>query len=592
MHGGNFVLVLHTHLPWVLNHGTWPHGEDWLTEAVAECYIPLLNVFSDLQKEGIPPKVSLDISPVLCEQLEHPDFPKKFINYCDSMAKAAREDNNNFKNWGYDLHHIYLAQWWAEWYEARKNDFINRYNKSIIKSMKKLQDEGAIEVMTCGATHGYFPLLGTDNSIEMQLKTAIKNYEKHFGRKPRGCWLPECAYRPSYEWQSFIPVAPFNQKKLRPGVEQLLYENGIEYFVTDEKLLSESQALGKFEDEERKNYMPIHSPGFKPEAWNFDKNPLRLHLAASSDKVEYGYAAAFTRHHHIAMQVWSGEVGYPGESDYLDFHKKHMPSKLRYWRVTDVKADMMYKTLYHPDWTQDKIDLQANHFIHNIENTVNYHYNNTGIFGTLCTPFDTELFGHWWFEGPEFLRHVIKGLHQSPWVNSATCAEQYDTVKPKQVVKLPEGSWGEDNNHMVWSNEDTLWTWEMLYNDELKFSKLMEKHYNDNTDDTMKRILKQTMRELLLLQASDWQFLIFTWSARDYAEQRFFYHHNDFNRLCDIANSYFRSNSLDKLDENFLKECENRNAVFSEIDLNNWAQPNFSYATKLLTKNAEDNNKK
>ena len=352
-----------------------------------------MNVFNDLKNERILPKVSLDISPVLCEQLEHPDFKQIFIEYCDSKIAAAQRDNVNFKNRGYDPHHIWLTTYWEEWFSQRKDDFINKYSKSIVQSLKKLQDDGAIEIMTCGATHGYLPLLGYDKSVNLQIKAAVENYKKHFGRAPRGCWLPECAYRPSYEWQTYIPVEPFHTKILRSGVEQVIAAHGIKYFVTDEKLIHNIKPLGKFINDSKENFVDIDSPSFYHEPWNFDRSPLRVYEVSSSEKVEYGTAAVFTRHHDISMKVWSGEVGYPGEPDYLDFHKKHLDSMLRYWRVTDNKAEMMHKTLYHPDWTKDKIDLQSNHFIHQIENAVNYYNKITGKFATLCTPFDTELFG-------------------------------------------------------------------------------------------------------------------------------------------------------------------------------------------------------
>ena len=458
MHAGNYTLILHTHLPWVLHHGNWPHGQDWLTEAVAECYIPLLNNFNDLMNEGIPPKVSLGISPVLCEQLEHPDFKDVFINYCNEKIEAALEDEKQFNEWGYDLHHIYLTQFWQNWYRSRLDDFQNRYSSSIIGTFKELQDKGAVEILTCGATHGYFPLLGDDRSINLQVHAAVENYKKHFGRPPRGIWLPECAYRPSYNWKSLIPVAPFNEEKLRPGIEQFLAKFGISYFVIDQSLLERSHPIGKFIDEQHEKLSAVDSPEFVQSPWNFDKSPLNLYNISSSEKTEYGTAIAFTRHRDIAMQVWSGEVGYPGEPDYLDFHKKHIASMLRYWSVTDSKADMMYKKLYHPDWTKDKLDKQSNHFIHHIENTVNYYNNLTGKSGTLCTPFDTELFGHWWFEGPDFIKAVIKGLNDSPYVNMATCSEEIIRTNPNEVIGIPEGSWGKNNNHDVWTNIENRWT--------------------------------------------------------------------------------------------------------------------------------------
>ncbi|MDR0927408.1 MAG: DUF1957 domain-containing protein [Ignavibacteria bacterium] len=574
MHSGNLVLILHTHLPWVLHHGTWPHGEDWLTEAIAECYIPLLNVFNELVGDGIFPKITLDISPVLCEQLEHPDTKELFIKYCDKKAEAAAEDHTNFKNWNYDPHHIYMAKWWSDWYTARKNDFINKYNKSVIGGLRELQDKGAIEIMTCGATHGYFPLLGYDKSVNLQMKAAVENYHKHFGRKPRGTWLPECAYRSSYEWQSLIPVAPFNQKHLRRGVEQILADNEIFYFVTDEDLLMRSSPIGIFKDNNKEQFVHIKSTDFTPEPWNFDKSPLNLYEVSSSEKVEYGTAVAFTRHVGIAMQVWSGSIGYPAEADYLDFHKTHYPSRIRYWRVTDSKADMMYKTLYHPDWIWDKLDLQVNHFIHQIENTSNYYKNLTGKEGTVCLPFDTELFGHWWFEGPEFIRKLCQGLNSSPWVNMSTASDQLFLMKPRQTVHLPEGSWGENNNHDVWSNKGNNWTWQYIYDDELKLNNILENNPIEEFDSTERRILTQALRELMLLQSSDWQFLIYTNSAKDYAEQRFSFHHTDFNKLCDMFLKFRIDKNLPKESMNYLEATEKRNSVFPELQLEWWREKN------------------
>ncbi|MBM2815934.1 MAG: 1,4-alpha-glucan branching enzyme [Ignavibacteria bacterium] len=569
MHSGNFVLVLHTHLPWVLNHGRWPHGVDWLCEAVAECYIPLLNVFNDLKNEGILPRVSLDISPVLCEQLEHPEFKKVFINYCKEKVKSARVDEIAFNKWGYDAHHIYLTKYWQEWYEGRMSDFLVRYNSSIIGSMRTLQDSGAIEILTCGASHGYLPLLGYDKSINLQIRAAVENYKKHFGRQPRGIWLPECAYRGSYDWKSLIPVNPFHQTRLRPGIEQFLAKNGIEFFFTDQPLTERSSPLGAFLDENKEKFVGLGEVSHKHK-YDFSISPLKLFNVSSSDKIEYGTATAFTRHRDLAMLVWSGETGYPGEPDYLDFHKKNLGSMLRYWRVTDNKADMMYKMLYHPDWTSKKIDLQSNHFVHHIENTLNYYKNTTGREGNLCTPFDTELFGHWWFEGPEFIRAVIKGLSNSPYVNTTTASEELYRHKPLEIYHLPEGSWGENNNHDVWSNPDNVWTWEAIYNDELRLNNLFEQFHPGSLTQLQRRVFTQALRELMLLHSSDWQFLIFTQSAKDYAEQRFSYHHSDFNLLCDFGEKACRTGELSSGEINQLSEIEKRNSLFAELKLEWW----------------------
>ena len=572
MHSGNYILALHTHLPWVLNHGNWPHGMDWLTEAVAECYVPLLNVINELSDENISCKLTIDISPVLCEQLEHIEFPKLFNQYCKDKVELAKKDEINFTKWGWDAHHIYLTQFWQSWYLERLKDFQEKYNFSIIKAFKKLQDKGLIEIATCAATHGYLPLLPSEKSINLQIKLALENYKKHFNREPRGIWLPECAYRPSYEWQSLIPIDPYHHKKLRPGIEQFLAKYNINYFFTDQNLTDRANPIGLYMTPEKEKFDKIGANSYKGFHSNFENMSMHPFHTCSSEKVEYGSALTFTRHREIAMQVWSGEIGYPGEPDYLDFHKKHMDSMLRYWRVTDVKADMQYKALYHPDWINKKIDMQTNHFIHHIENTLNFNYNQTGRFGTLCTPFDTELFGHWWFEGPAFIKSLMIGLSHSPYVKPITASEQILIEKPREVMHLPEGSWGENNNHDVWMNEQTKWTWEVLYNNENRLNEIVNNNSLNNLNNTCQRIFKQIIKELLLLQSSDWQFLIHTKSAKDYAEQRFYNHNNDFNHLCDLLNKYSSKILLSNEDELYLKDTEYRDSCFNELDINWWSE--------------------
>jgi 1,4-alpha-glucan branching enzyme len=567
MHAGNYVLILHTHLPFVLHHGDWPHGTDWLCEAVAECYIPLMNVFHELLDEGISPKVTLDISPVLCEQLEHPDFKEVFEKYCLHKIEAAQVDRKIFEKEGKHPHQIYLTEFWENWFTERLDDFKNRYSCSVIKSLKELQDQGAIEIMTCGATHGYFPLLADDRSISLQVKAAVENYQKHFGRKPRGIWIPECAYRPAYTWQTYLPVDPYNTPYWRRGVEEFLAENGLEYFVVDEQTNRRAQPLGVLKDG---HFTSMHAPEFVPYHYNFDASPLNLFRAASSNDVSKGTAVAFARHQDVAMQVWSAENGFPGNPAYLDFHKKQGGSMHRYWRVTDLKADMGDKLLYVPGWTEGANGMYAQKFVHAIEETLLKYKHEAGREGTLTTPFDTELFGHWWFEGPAFLKEVLRNIHYSQYVNIKTAGEQLDYIQPQEVALLPESSWGRDGNHDVWVNDKTLWTWKSIYRAEQRMNEVFEKAAQASSDNVLKRIMLQAMRELMLMQASDWQFLIETGSARDYAEMRFSNHRSDYNALCDMAENYISSKKFTGEDEQFLKEAEERNAVFPELRLEWW----------------------
>lgn len=576
MHNGNVVLTLHTHLPWVLHHGAWPHGSDWLCEAVAECYIPLLNILNELVEEGSTSKMTFDISPVLCEQMEHPDFEAIFVQYCQDKILGAQADYEYFIHSEHEQFFAPMAKFWESWYAQKREEYLHRYNKSIVGGMKKLQDAGVIEVMTCGATHGYFALLGMDKSIRLQMKAAKENYIKHFGRAPRGTWLPECAYRPGFEWRTYLKSPHHQNPTYRYGVENFVAEQGIEYFVVDEQLPKGGTPLGVLIDQDggKKRMLSVYSPEYTQFPWNFDRSPMSLYNVSShGDLDNQKTAVAFARHQNIAMQVWSAEAGYPGDPDYLDFHKKKMPSGLRYWRVTDTKADMQYKQPYNPDWILGKIGNQIHHFVYCIEGALSHYKQQTGKEGTLCLPFDTELFGHWWFEGPLFIKALLKGLHHSPYVNAVTASEQLDHIKPHEVMRMPEGSWGENGNHGVWMNDGTKWTWELIYEAEHRFDELMKKHQPHTMDDTMRRICTQAMRELLLLQSSDWQFLVTTWSARDYAERRFMFHYSDFKKLCDLAEHYATAKKISKEDDKAVAEMEARNSIFPELEVEWWNDP-------------------
>jgi 1,4-alpha-glucan branching enzyme len=140
-------------------------------------------------------------------------------------------------------------------------------------------------------------------------------------------------------------------------------------------------------------------------------------------------------------------------------------------------------------------------------------------------------------------------------------------------MRFPEGSWGENGNHGVWMNDGTKWTWEMIYEAEYRFDELLKKYPLESMDDQLRRICTQAMRELLLLQSSDWQFLISTWSARDYAERRFMFHYSDFKKLCDLADHYHAARALSDEEEAYLAETEDRNSIFPELRVEWWNDP-------------------
>lgn len=554
-HPGKVVINLHTHLPYVLHHGDWPHGSDWLCEAVAECYLPLLTMCHELIADGITPNLSLDISPILCEQLEHPDFAPIFIEYCNTKMALALKDAEKFIAMKADPHQVYLAHYWHEWYLRRQYEFEHSYNYSIIESFKKLQDVNAIEILTCAATHGYLPLLAEDKSVALQIRAAKNNYVKHFGISPKGTWIPECAYRPSYEWKTLLEHETYAIPTKRKGIEEILGQEGLNYFFVDQQLFTNAQIAGKY---------PMHS---LPEEYH----SLRIFRVQSKEAQTDNMSIAFARHQNIALKVWSGEDGYPGDGNYLDFHKKHEQSAMRYWRVTDNKTDMQYKMLYKPDWVQEKVSLHAYHFIKSIESLINKYQHATEKQAILCLPFDTELFGHWWFEGPRFLNAVIRGIYHSPYISLEKCSTIINDNHQSDIASLPEGSWGENGNHDVWINPQTKWTWEKIYDAECTFSQLMDTYHKDNRSKIQERLLLQAMRELMLMQSSDWQFLITNASAKDYAEMRFSNHYSDFNILAKLIVTYGKSKRLLAADAKIIQQIEVRNAIFPELRLDMWS---------------------
>ncbi|HKR96881.1 MAG TPA: DUF1957 domain-containing protein, partial [Candidatus Angelobacter sp.] len=200
---GYLTFTLHSHLPYVVNHGTWPHGMEWLHEAAAETYLPLLRVFGELEQQGLALKANVNLSPILLEQLAHPVFKDEFPKYLLRKIQAAHKDAEDFGLQG-EQHMVQVARFWQHFYEQALRQF-DDLSSDIIRGFRHFYESGAIEIITCGATHGYFPLLGTDASIRAQVKTGVETHQKYFGKKPRGIWLPECGYRPAGPWE--FPVS-------------------------------------------------------------------------------------------------------------------------------------------------------------------------------------------------------------------------------------------------------------------------------------------------------------------------------------------------------------------------------------------------
>ncbi|KPL01689.1 MAG: hypothetical protein AMJ73_10190 [candidate division Zixibacteria bacterium SM1_73] len=545
---GSFTLVLHSHLPYVIAHGKWPHGMDWLNEAAAETYIPLLNVLNELVSEGLSPKLTVGISPVLCEQLSDESFKNEFSTYLENKIKAADDDIKEFSKHKRELM-LRLAYMWRDYYSKIISDFEGKYSRDIVGQFRRLQDEGHIEIMTCAATHGYLPLLSQDTSVQAQIKQAVANYRQFFGKPPRGIWLPEAAYRPRYKWAPPVKTSLGKRSYLRKGVEEFLGENGLDYFIIDAALLKGGKAIGVYIDRFKslKQLWGQFEKQYHPREEEVDRTPREVYLVSSAEGQKP--VAVFTRDPETGLQVWSGEWGYPGDGNYLDFHKKRFPGGHRYWKITSAKSDLADKWEYYPEDAQKKVPENASHFKGLIKSLLEKYHKETKKRGIVCAPYDSELFGHWWFEGTAFLKLVLKYVADDPEIELTTCSRFLDEARPSQVISIPEGSWGEGGYHYI----------------EIRMQKLVQE-FGDTKDENLKKILRQLARELFLLQASDWQFLISTWSARDYAELRLSEHHQNFVRLAEMAERYGRGEWVDPGEWAFLGDTEAKDSLFKDVN--------------------------
>ncbi len=554
---GHLIFALHTHLPFVLNHGRWPHGSDWLSEVTVACYLPLLSTLTRLAAEDVTPTVTINLSPVLCEQMASPSFREEVAGFLAQRVESCRESRRYFTDAREDAL-VAVCEFWQKFYEERRAQF-ESLGGDVLGALRDLANRDAIELITTAATHGYLPLLSRDESVDLQVRLAAATHARHFGHAPRGMWLPECAYRPRYEWT--LPVGPRSGKVRyrRRGLEEVLAQHHLKYFFTDIHLIRGGRALSAYRD-----YFPRLRAVSGLEAHFYrrvDRSPYASYQVASRGGV--GEATAFVRDPETTLQVWSREVGYPGDGWYLEFHKKHFPGGLQLWRVTHSKSDLADKQVYNPQMADERVQAHAEHFTGVVREILTRHAAETGRPGILCSPFDTELFGHWWFEGPRWLGHVFRRLRQEGV--EAVTAGQYNARSPaKDTTTLLEGSWGEGGDHRVWLNKDTEWTWERVYQAEDEFWTFVAATPWQRSP-LLRRIVAQLGRALLLLEASDWQFLITTWAARDYAETRVAEHHADFSRLLDLAKRVHGGGSLPGEDEEFLIGKEAQDFCFPDL---------------------------
>lgn len=521
MSKGYVAFVLHAHLPFVRHPESDSYMEEnWLFEAISETYIPLINVFESLIQEGVDYRITMSLTPPLLSMLTDPLLQNRYIKYVEKLIELSEKEIARTKD---QPEFNGLAKMYNEKYKNDLYVFRDKYNCNLVNAFRDIQNTGKLEIIACAATHGYLPLLNvTPEVVKAQITIGVNSYIKYFGRKPKGIWLPECGY-----------VQP---------IEAFLKECGIEHVITESHGILYANPRPVFG-----TYAPIVTP-----------NGI----------------VAFGRDIESSKQVWSSNEGYPGDFDYRDFYRdigydldydyikdyisndgQRMHTGLKYFRITGKTND---KQPYNPEWARNKADIHAANFMFNREKQVEYLSEKMGKPPVIVCPYDAELFGHWWYEGPYWIYSLFKKTYYDQNTFKFITLSEYIAENPVMQVSNPcNSSWGYKGYNEVWLNGSNDWVYRHLH----KASERMVELANENkfTDGLRKDALNQAARELLLAQSSDWAFIMKTGTMVSYAEKRTKDHIGRFNKLyCDIKEN--------NIDEGWLRDVEYKDNIFPEID--------------------------
>lgn len=518
---GYWCLQLHAHLPYV-RHPEYPDflEEDWLYEAISETYLPLLSVFEGLVRDNVDFRLTMTITPSLANMLADPLLQSRYYERLNKHIEFAKKELWRTENMP-EFHPA--AQMYEQHFKECKRIW-EKYNGNILKGFKELQDLGKIEIITCCATHGFLPLMSNKKAQKAQIRVACDDYERHFGRRPKGIWLAECAYY--------------------PGIDEILKEEGIRFFFLE--------AHGILYATPRPKY-GVFAPVYCTSG-----------------------VAAFARDMETAHQVWSAESGYPGDPDYREFYrdlgydleydyvKPYLHSDgvrrnigIKYHRITG-KVQLSDKQPYMPQWAKNKAADHAGNFLFNRTKQVEYISEIMGKPPLVVSMYDAELFGHWWFEGPWFLDFLFRKMHyDQDTIKPITPVEYLDKFPVNQVVTPAASSWGDKGYYEVWLNPTNDYIYRHLHKAEERMIELAQ-NYQDAVGIT-ERALNQMARELLLAQSSDWAFIMTTGTMVEYAEKRTKEHILNFTNLY----NQIKSNLID---ESYLKDLEDKNNIFPGID--------------------------
>ncbi|HEX5271139.1 MAG TPA: 1,4-alpha-glucan branching protein domain-containing protein, partial [Gemmataceae bacterium] len=496
MPNGYLLLVLHAHLPYV-RHPEYDRflEERWFFEAVTETYIPLVKFLDRLRDENARVKLTLSVSPPLANMMEDPLLRERTVRHLELSHRLAEQECERTRHWG-DVN--FLAHMYRRLFEEAKQFFVERCGTRLVSALREHAEAGRLELITCAGTHGYLPLLGSEPStVRAQVFTAVREHERVFGSTPPGMWVPECAYY--------------------PGLDAVLAEAGVRYFFVDSHGIDHAEPRPLFGVA-----APLHCPSG---------------------------VAAFGRHPLTSKLVWSKSVGYPADYNYREYYRDvgfeldqhylepyqyakgiRTHTGIKYHRITGATEN---KHLYNPDWARDTAEKHARDFVLRCREQANRARAGMPFPGVIVSPYDAELFGHWWFEGPQWIYYVLKELSHGGDLEAGTPGEYLKAFPVQQKATPTASSWGRNGYSEHWVNPKTAFMWRPLHEAAARMSRAVRAHGDPAPGGLEDRALRQAGRELMLAQASDWPFIITDGSTEEYARRRF---HDHVNRFHDLLN--------------------------------------------------------
>ncbi len=510
--------VLHAHLPFVRHpeHARFLE-EEWLYEAITETYIPLLLEFEALERDGLPFRMTMSLTPPLCEMLCDELLQARYVNHINRLRELSEKECARTKN---DARFAPLAAMYRNRFETCYRKF-ESLGRNLLAGFRHFQQTGRLEILTCGATHGFLPnLRHSRRSVEAQIEVAVANYRKHFGVDPAGIWLGECGYY--------------------PGLDAHIQAAGLKYFFTDTHGILQGDPPSP-----KGCYAPIETPA-------------GIHC--------------FARDPESSKAVWSAEEGYPGDFRYREFYRDigfdldmayikpyihpmglRINTGIKYYRITGKDVA---KEPYVEEWAREAVEAHAENFLFNRDLQVDWLAGRMDTPPNIICPYDAELFGHWWYEGPQWLGRVLRKVcTQSRRVTLAS-PRDYLNRHAAPHSNPAFSSWGAGGYADVWLNGSNDWIYPHLH----EAGDLMRDVANLPEDGALdQRARNQMARELLLAQSSDWAFIMKTGTMVEYAVKRTKVH----VRNCLELNRQIRARQIDA---GFLENLEATDNIFPEID--------------------------